>query len=190
MSATIPTQEPVQVRAGETLAFTKTLTDYSAAAGWSISYSFRSLNGSALDFSSTASGATHVLNVPFATTAGWLPARYYGVGMVSNGTTKTQIFSGYLDILPNIAAQTEGYDVRSPARIVLDNIESVIAGRATSSVLNSTVEGTTLQRIPIEQLLKLRDRYKQIVLNEEAAERARNGLSASGNIFSRFTLPK
>jgi hypothetical protein len=187
MAATIPTTEPAQLRAGETLHFLKSLADYPASSGWSITYSFRGLNLSAIDFTTSANGVNHEATVAFATTTQWLAGTYQGVGIVSDGTTKTQIWAGQLIVLPNVAALSEGADTRSQARRTLDNINAVIEGRASSAVLNSTVEGTTLQRIPVTDLLMLRDRYVKIVFTEEEQDRIAQGKPSRRNIYTRFS---
>lgn len=189
MSATIPTSEPSQIRAGETLQFTKTLDDYSATDGWSITYSFRGNQATAIDFTSTADGKAHAVSVPFADTAGWLPGTYSGVGTVTDGTTKKTIWTGTLKVLPNLAALEAGTDTRTQARRTLDNINAVLEGRATSTILKSEIEGTNIERIPMTDLIKLKDRYEIIVKNEEAGEKLSQGLATGRTIFTRFSRP-
>lgn len=190
MSAPIPTTEPTQLRAGETLQFKRTLEDYPANAdpAWSIAYTFRCPEGgTSISFSSSADVADHLITVPFGTTASWKAGSYYGVALVGNGTTKKQIWEGRLEILPNLAAEAADYDPRTQARRTLDNINAVIEGRASSSVLKSKVNGTELERIPIADLLLLKDRYTQIVSREEAAAQ---GKPTRSNIYTRFTSPR
>ena len=190
MSRAIPTTIPAQLRAGATLNFQISLADFSAAESWAITYHFRSKDGSAITFTSTASGTDHLVNVPFGTTALWLKGNYSGTAVVSNGTQKFEVWRGRLEILEDIAAAPEGTDLRTQARRTLDNINAVIEGRAGSTILSSSVEGTSLGRIPHTDLLILRDRYAVIVANEERAEDAANGRSPRRAIFSRFTNPQ
>jgi len=186
MAATTPTTEPSQIRAGETLHFLKSLADYPASDGYSITYSFRAINGSKIDFTTTADGDAHDAEVSFSETATWLPQTYQGVGIVSNGTEKKQVWQGQLIVLPDLSALDQGADTRSQAKRTLDNINAVIEGRASSAILNSTVEGTTLQRIPVTDLLMLRDRYTQIVADENSKARGDN---RRRRIVSKFVNP-
>ena len=55
MAATIPTKEPLTIRAGDTIKWTKSLDDYIASDGWTLSYSFRGTGGM-IDITSTADG--------------------------------------------------------------------------------------------------------------------------------------
>lgn len=189
MSATIPTSEPSQIRAGETLQFTKTLDDYLASDGWSIDYCFRGNQATAINFSSSADGKAHAINVPFATTTEWVAGTYTGVGTVTNGTTKKSVWTGTLKVLPNLAAMEAGTDTRTQARRTLDNINAVLEGRATSTILKSEIEGTNIERIPMTDLIKLKDRYEIIVRNEEAGERVSQGLAIGRTIYTRFSRP-
>ena len=187
--ADIATSLPAKFRAGATLTFKVSFADYSAADGWSVTYSFRNATG-AIDFTSTASASAHLISVDFATTSSWLPGGYTGVGIVSNGTTKVEVWRGSLTVLPNIAAAEQGADFRSQAQRTLDNINAVIEGRANSTILDSTVEGTQLRRIPFADLMLLSDRYTAMVQNEKRIEDAENGRSSKRAIFSRFANPR
>lgn len=190
MSATIPTSEPAKLRAGETLQFTKSLSDYPADSGWIINYSFRGVASTKIDFASSTSGKVHSVNQPFATTAQWLPGIYRGVGVVTDGTTSKVIFTGQLEILPNLAAMDGGVDTRTTNRIALDNVREVLAGRATSSILKSEVEGTTLERISHGDLIKLESYLAAKVRNEEIEELQAQGKPTGRTIYTQFTRPK
>ena len=190
MAAAIPSQIPAQIRAGATLSFKSSLADYQAGDGWSVTYSFRNTDGSLIDFTSAADGGDHLFTVPFSTTANWIAGTYFGVAVVSDGTTKAEVWSGSLTVLPNIASAEQGQDFRSQARRTLDNINTVLEGRATSTILNSSVEGTNLGRIPHADLLLLRDRYVSIVKAEERAADAANGKPSRRAIFTQFLNPR
>ena len=190
MSYTVPTNIPAQARAGATFTFKLSLADFSASESWAVTYSLRLKNGSAISFTSAASGSDHLVEVPYSTTASWMPGTYSGVAVVSNGTQKFEVWKGKLSVLPDVANSPEGSDLRSIARRTLDNIEAVIEGRASSTVLNSSVEGTSLSRIPHADLIMLRDRYVEIVAAEDREEDAANGVTGGRAIFTVFTSPR
>lgn len=187
MAATIPTTEPASIRAGETLTFKRSLADYPAPT-WSLHYYLQSLDAAAVRFeaTSTSSGQDHLISVAYATTANYADGQYAGMSFVTDGTTRTQIWAGKLTILPSLA--TDG-DARSQNRRTLDNINAVIEGRATSSILKSTVEGTTLERISFDELLKLQQFYVQKVHLEEVAELRAAGKPTGRNIYAQFWNP-
>jgi len=187
MAATIPELEPVAFAAGDSLSWTKSLADYTIADGWSLAYYFRGNKLSALDLTSTASGTLHLVSITTAQSAGLIAGDYSVEGYAVKTGERVRIYTGTIKVTPNFATLTAGDDTRSIARRTLDNIEAVIEGRASSSILNSTVNGTSLQRIPVADLLKLRDYYKTIVAGEEA--KGTNGNKRRQNIYATFVTP-
>jgi len=190
MSACLPTHEPDKLRAGETLQFVKSLTDYPADAGWVINYSLRGIAATKIDFSSVASGKDHSVIVPFGTTTGWLPRIYRGVGIVTDGTTAKVIWNGQIEILPNLAAMDGGTDTRTPNRVALDNVRAVLSGRASSTIKKSMVEGTELERYGHAELLQLENSLALKVRNEEIAELQFQGKPTGRTIYAQFTRPR
>lgn len=67
------------------------------------------------------------------------------------------------------------FDVTTHATKVLAAIEAVIEGRATVDQQSYTIEGRTLQRTPMQDLLLLRDRYKREVAQEQGELAAAEG---------------
>ena len=55
MAATVPTKEPLTIRAGDTIEWTKSIDDYKASDGWTLSYSFRGTGGT-IDITNSAEG--------------------------------------------------------------------------------------------------------------------------------------
>jgi hypothetical protein len=187
MAAAVPTCPPGTLIAGSTLQFRIDLSDYPATDGWSLSFSYRSKAGSQIDFTAAADGAAFLVTVTAAATAQWLPGEYSGQAFVSKAAETFSVWSGPLEILVNLSTADPGYDVRTQARRTLDNIEAAIEGRATHDILNSEVEGTRIERIPIDQLLKLRDRYAAIVAAEEAV--ANPAARRRRRILTKFMTP-
>jgi hypothetical protein len=78
--------------------------------------------------------------------------------------TRATIASGTFEVLPDPLAAG---DTRSPARRVLDAIEATIAGKVTKDAQTYVIEGRSISRIPLPELLAARDRYAAIVRREE-----------------------
>lgn len=178
------TREPSQFAAGETLEFSRSLSDYPASQGWIITYSLRAGTGSKIDFDSEADGNTHSISVDAETTANWLPGRYQGVGVVELEGVKHQVWAGWINITPNLASQEGDYDPRSQAQ---KDLEVAILTRSkllALTVVDSSVEGTSLRRRELEDLNKTIDRLTLIVRAEEAQA---SGRSTRRNIRIRFT---
>lgn len=74
------------------------------------------------------------------------------------------IASGVLEVLANPLATG---DTRSPARRILDAIDATIAGKVTKDSQSYAIEGRTISRIPLPDLMAARTRYAAIVRREE-----------------------
>lgn len=180
----IPTNEPMSVTAGDTVTWKRSLSDYLASAGWVLSYTLVNSAGK-ITITSTADGDDHLVSVLAATTAAWTAGEYSWQAYVTKGAERYQVDYGALEILPDFAQQTT-HDGRSHVKTVLDSIEAVIEGRATKDQESYSINGRSLARTSVEQLLVFRDRYKAEYAREVRAERIRNGLGHSGRILTRF----
>ncbi len=83
-----------------------------------------------------------------------------------------------------------GVDTRTPNRIALDSIRATLAGRATSSILKSEVEGTVIERMSHDELIKLESYLAVKVRNEEIADLQAQGKPTGRTIYTQFTRPK
>lgn len=88
--------------------------------------------------------------------------RYTCYGTDSNAA-KHLIEVGDITVLPDPASIAVGADLQSHEEKVLAAIEAVIEKRATLDQQAYSLNGRTLQRTPIADLLKLRDYYRAAV---------------------------
>jgi len=182
---------PSSITAGDTLLVSLGLTAYPATE-WTVTFSFRAAEGSAIDLTATASGSYHLINEGPTSTVNWMAERYSGFGRATNiaDATLAQVFwRGELEVLPNLATAEGDYDTRSWAKKCLDLIEAVLQGKASRDVLNSTIAGQSIGRMTPEQLWLMRDRFKAEYQAEQAADAAAQGKGQGSNICIRFTLP-
>ncbi|GGX01468.1 hypothetical protein [Undibacterium macrobrachii] len=179
----LPT-EPTSVNAGDTVSWTKSLADYPASAGWQLTYTLINATHK-ITVDATASGADHLVQVTAATSAEWNAGTYAWQSRVSKAAEVYTVDSGNITVNPSFASQTT-FDNRSHAVKTLEAIESTIEGRASSAVAEYEIAGRKLKYINPVELLKLRDFYRGIVRQEQAAERISKGLSDPRKIFVRF----
>jgi hypothetical protein len=178
----IPTQEPAVLVAGDTAKWRRTLADYPANESWVLTYTLVSA-ATRYTFTASADGASHLVAVAATTTATWAPGTYTWRAQVSKAGEVFTVGTGTFSVRPTFAAATDG---RSHARKVLDAIEAVIEGRATSEVGEYQIAGRQLKYIPVDELLALRDKYRGEVLREDAASRAARGLPDPRRVYVRF----
>lgn len=182
MAAPISYTEPATVIAGDTAKWQKYLPDYQASDGWSLTYTFVN---AAVRFTVTASalGADHLVNVSAATTGGWATGTYDWRAQVSKDGEVFTVGSGRLTVQASFSTATDG---RSRARRMLEAVEAVLEGRASSAVAEYQIAGRQLRHIPIPDLLTLRDRLRMDVAREEAAADLSAGKAPRGRIQVRF----
>ncbi|ARV17484.1 hypothetical protein AEP_00524 [Curvibacter sp. AEP1-3] len=183
MAAPTPTTEPDVLIAGDTAKWLKTLAEYPATEGWELSYVL--INGtSKITVIGTASGSDHLITVAATTTADWVPGDYTWRARVSKSGEVYTVGSGTFKVQSSFSAAT--LDARTHARRVLANIEAYLEDGANLTAANYTIAGRSLQRIPMAELLALRDRYRAEVARETAANLIARGMGDPRRVFVRF----
>lgn len=194
MSIPLPTTEPISVFAGDFITWLKTLADYPAPT-YSLSYRLLG-SGEALTISTTASGTDHLIEYPGASSTNpvvvgsdsWAAGFYTLTPIVTEVATSRRVTLPALPltVLANPDTATAA-DTRSHARKVLDAVEAVIEGRASTDQkrvkVNSGGIDQDLERVPVSELLALRSRYKEEVMREESSARGKSG---GGRILMRL----
>jgi hypothetical protein len=178
----IPTFEPATIAAGDTAKWRRELPDYPASAGWTLTYTLVRA-AQRITFTASADGDLHLVNVAASTTTGWAAGSYTWRAQVSKAGEVYTVGTGTVLIRANFTTATDG---RSHARKVLDAIEAVIEGRASSEVSYYMIGGRQLRYMEPSELMGLRDRYRAEVAREEAAERVSRGLPDQRRVYVRF----
>lgn len=187
-SSNYPETEPAQFTAGDRVTWKRTDlgVDY-APASYALKYAARMENSGATEIEITASesGSDYIVEVGQTTSAGFKAGVYHWQAYITrtSDAERITIDSGTWEIKPN--RDTTASDPRNHVKRVLDSIEAVIEGRATRDQENYSIQGRSLSRTPIPDLLILRDRYKAEYVREQRAERIKNNLGHSGIIKVR-----
>lgn len=164
---------PRRIPAGITFDVNATLTAYPTEA-WQLSVVLR--GAGSITINATNGGVvTHSLKVPATTTATWAPGVYWYSARVTDGENIVEVEAGEVEITPNLAAESAGFNALTHAQRVLAAIEAVLEKRATQDQQRYTINNRELWRTPIADLLTLRDRYRAQVRMEQKAKR--------GNLF-------
>jgi hypothetical protein len=113
-----------------------------------------------LDLTAVWDGAAFVFSVPGGESASWT-AGDYGVSVrASLGASVVELDGGSAKIVADLTSAPEGHDPRGHAEKVLASIEAVLEGRASMDQMSYTINGRTLVRTPIADLVALRKTYK------------------------------
>lgn len=184
MPTSIPTTEPLALRAGDSATWRISLGDYPAGAGWVLSYALLSASAPKITFAAAADGDDHLVTLAAATTATWAAARYSMMATVSDGTDRTTVRLADIVVLPDLTAAAN-YDGRSHARKMLEAIEAALESRATAEQLD-LIELSIYNRTSKRGqgvLLEYRSKYRAEVAREDAASGNRPG---RGRVLLRF----
>lgn len=168
---------PTAITAGLSFETTLALTDYPAPA-WDLSLYLRGPGNA--DISATDDSTSHKLTIPAATTENFTAGQYWYSIRVTDGADTFEIEKGTLNVLPNLLAQTAGFDGRSQAEIALAAIDAVLANRATMDQERYRINNRELYRTSIGDLLKLQSYYSAIVRTER-----QSGASGGVRTFGR-----
>jgi hypothetical protein len=175
---------PSSITAGDTVAWSRTLADYPAGAGWSLKYKLVGASGAyAIDATVSADGNAYAVVLDAATTAAWTTGNYQLQEYVTNGSGERHTLGvSALKVLPDLAAASGGMDLRTSPQRILDAINAVLEGRATSADLKVQINGRSIEYIPLSELLALRSAMKLEVLNAQRAA----GNADTGKLLVRF----
>ncbi len=183
VSIVVPETEPIELVAGDTWTWKRSLSDYLPSGGWVLTYA---LVKTSVRIQITASNSNdeHLVEVAATTTAGYAAGDYAWQSYVTKAATseRYKFESGIIKILPNFATASTGYDDRSHAKKVLDALEATILGKASKDQLSYSIAGRSIERMAPSELLKWRDHYKA----EFNAEERRAGRKKPPRVEVRF----
>jgi len=186
MTAEIPTTEPTQIRAGDSITWLKTLNDYPATDSWVLHYRLINTAGK-FDITATASGSDHLVSVDATTSATYTAGKFTLVSWVTQGALRYSTGSMLTEVLPDLAAQASGYDVRSTAQKTLDLLDAAMQSQGSNAwVQEYEIDGRRMKFRSVGEFIAFRSKVKQEVVREQNADRLRNGLGLRNKINIRM----
>lgn len=173
--AEIPDTEPTAIQAGDTLKWTRTVDDYLSSDGWSLSY--RLINkDNKYDISTTADGSGYLADVTAATTANYLPGVYSLLAWVMKGAERYTLAASTVEVLPNKAGMTKGYDDRLTAELILEKLDEAMLSHGASAWTQSyTIQGRSMTFRSMDEFMSYRALLRAEVSREKAKVQRRNG---------------
>jgi hypothetical protein len=177
MAAPIPSTPPIEAVAGDTIAWTSSLSDYPATAGWVLTHAFRFQNGAGrLDITATTSGADFLSTITATQSAVLTPGVWVRASYVTLTTERYQIDSGPLTVSPNLATIDYSTDLRSSAKVAYDNALKAWQGVTLGQTV--MLNGRTYTQHNLKDLILYVDRCKADYQAEVQAEQlARTGIN-------------
>lgn len=185
-SANYPQTEPAELIAGDRWMWKRTDLgiDYPPAS-YGLTYAAR-LEGSgttSITITASESGSDYIVEVASATTAAYTVGVYHWQAYITrtSDSQRVMVDTGTFEVIANRTSATT--DPRTHAKIVLEAIEAVIENRATKDQMAYTIEGRSLSRTPLVDLIEFRKQYRAEVRAEELLERVRNGQGGNKVVY-------
>lgn len=171
MTAPIPSTEPTNFAAGETVQWTKTVADYLSTDGWSLIYSIRGATVFPDVTATPVSDGSYSITIPTTSTTGLKPGRYVWASHAYKAGTpplRYPIDRGVIIVTADLgAAET----VVSHAAEALPIVEAAIKGRLTGDMQQYMIAGRSITKIPIMELYALRAFYRAELAKERGPKR-------------------
>lgn len=187
--ANSPTQEPIEVVVGDFIQWRRTDlgADYPNDE-YTATYIARITGGGAseIQLTGTAYGVDYLFSVSSAVSADFVAGYYHWqLEMVRNSDSERIVvdrgtFTAIIDLDVNNA------DPRTHAEIMVDKIEARLESRADVDVSNYSINGRSLVKMSIDELMKWRDYYRAELTMEKRKERVRRGKSTGATVKVRF----
>lgn len=177
---------PNSFTVGESFSWTKEFSLYPASE-WDLTYHFRGV-GQGFDVDATADGDAFELSALSSQTTDCTAGTYSFQAFVTKDDEKILVDQGTIRIHPNLAsldAETS-FDGRSNAQKILDAIDAMVQGKASLDQQSYVIGNRQLARIPIPDLILLRDKYQRIVNQEKRLEKQKKGGSFMKTIKGAF----
>lgn len=165
---------------GDTLNYTTSVPDYSAADGWVLKTRLvpRS-SGSAISLVSSQDGtdpSLHRTQATAATTAAWTAGAYSWFAYVEKGVEQYKVGEGQITLAPDPRVVAT-LDNRSTAQIGLDAVRALMQGKATSGQMSYRIGERELRSYGMEELVVLESRLSVQVKAEQRAVALASGMA-------------
>ena len=189
MSTNLPCREPQQFTAGDTINWVRTLDNYPASSGWTLSYVLRGPTTIKVN-AATYQTSDYIVSIPANTTANYKDGLYSIQAYVSNSggyryTVPTWV--PLTTIRPDPAKYVDGaFDNLTFAQRTLAAVEAAIFGLSSRKVSSASVNGQSYSIQDLFKLQSLRQRCREEVRSEQDAINTAAGLGVSKNVLVRY----
>lgn len=132
----LDTTEPLLIRAGDSVSWSRLLPEFSADDGWTLKYRILWTTGSSpAAFSAFGFGEQHIVGLDALTTADWPAGRatlfIFVERTVGPATERISLEAKAIEIAPNLAIAT-AFDARSANAKALDDLKAALASYCTA----------------------------------------------------------
>lgn len=188
-SANAASSEPEEIYSGSLVQWKRSdLAEDYPPASYDLIYKARLRGGLNPEISVTAtnSGGIFLVTLTNAVTAAAVPGEYYWQAEIERKSDNARILvaTGRWKLLPDL--DQTGADPRSHAEIMLDKIQSLLEGRADKDVTSYSINGRSIAKMSVTDLLSWRDYYRKEVNLERRKADAAAGKPSKATVKVRF----
>lgn len=191
-AANAPEGEPTEIVVGDFLQWKRSdvADDYPTGDGFTAEYVARITGGGVNEIKlPQAAGSTddfYLFSVSTDNSAQYEAGLYFWQLEITQTSSGNRIIvdSGQFTIAPDLDGT--GADPRIHAEIMLDKIETLLAGKADSDVASYSIAGRSLTKLSFQELLDARDKYRREIVQHNNKELIKRGKSNGSTIQVRF----
>jgi hypothetical protein len=178
----IPSREPLSFRAGDTVSWKKSFSDYPASESFVLKY-YLVKSGKQIVITAEASGDDHLVTIAAADSGAYDAGRYFYQARIEKGTEAFTVGEGIIEVKAGLAAATTGLEWRAHCEQALENIEAMLSNKATADNYSYSIAGRSLSKYSWTELREMRAYYR----NELRAFNRKYGLSRPSKIGVQFS---
>lgn len=191
-AATAPEGEPSEIVVGDFIQWKRSdlVADY-PPADYTATYVARITGGGNTEIQVTAtnynSGEAYLITVDSTTSADFVPGYYHWQLEIVRNSDSNRIVVDRGAFTAIVDLDVGGADPRTHDEKMLTKIQSILEGRADGDVESYSIQGRSLTKIPIKDLMEWERHYRQRVERYKKKEDIKLGRKTDSTIKVRFT---
>lgn len=187
--ALAPEGEPTEVVVGDFIQWKRSdlVEDYPPAL-YSAEYVARITGGGSneIKLPGTETDTHYLFTVDSDTSAVFSPGLYHWQLEITQTSSGNRVVVDIGDFTAIPDMDNNQADPRIHAEIMVDKIETILAGKADSDVASYSIAGRSLTKLSFQELLDAREYYKREINNHNNKELLKRGKSNGSTIKVRF----
>ena len=182
--------EPSSVVTGTLVQWKRAdLSDVYAPASYDLIYNIRLKNGAGVDktiTATTASDGSFLASLTSVITSTMVAGDYAWQAFIvrKSDSAKVAVGTGEFQLFANL--DQNGADNRTHAQIMVQKIQSLLEGRADKDVSSYSIQGRSLAKMSITDLMMWRDYYRKEVAKENQDAMIAAGKPSNATVKVRF----
>lgn len=188
-AASAPEGEPSEIVVGDFIQWKRSdlVADYPTNL-FTATYVARITGGgnTEIQLVGTSNNGSYLFTADSETSADFVPGYYHWQLEILRNSDDNRIVVDRGAFTAIVDLDQGGADPRSHAEIMLTKIESLLEGKADSDVANYSIQGRSLTKFGLDELLQWRDYYKSEVSRQKRLEEIKLGRQTAATVKVRF----